>query len=249
MAPAKSLHVAVFLPRPPASSSSSSTLPPFGAQLLDTACVDILGVHDKAYIAPLASLLPPLPGGVDLVALAPEMKISYVGVRPAGELIGLTAGLTMQLTHRFDEEEVRPGKVDVVVVPGPDPREEWDPKALAWLKAHSETPGTDIISICTGMFICGAAGLLQGKKACGPRSMQGLLAERFAEQNVTWVGDELRWVRDGNFWSSGGVTNGNCVVAAYCRASGRFAPELVEVCLSMVDVGDRPQRYEAAKEA
>lgn len=41
----------------------------------------------------------------------------------------------------------------------------------------------------------------------------------------------------------GGVTNGNDLVAAYMRESGRFAPELVEACLGFVDVGDRPHRY------
>lgn len=65
-------------------------------------------------------MLPPEP---DLVALAPEIKISYVGARAAGSVMELTAGLKMQLTHHFTDEEVQPGKVDVVLVPGPDPRE------------------------------------------------------------------------------------------------------------------------------
>lgn len=65
-------------------------------------------------------MLPPEP---DLVALAPEIKISYVGARAAGSVLELTAGLKMQLTHHFTDEEVQPGKVDVVLVPGPDPRE------------------------------------------------------------------------------------------------------------------------------
>ncbi|KAJ4394169.1 hypothetical protein N0V93_003386 [Gnomoniopsis smithogilvyi] len=232
MSRSTSLHVAVFLPTPATS--------PVGAQLLDTACVDILAVHNKSYLAPLTFMLPPEP---DLVALAPEIKISYVGVRPAGSLMDLTAGLKMQLTHHYTDEEVQPGKVDIVLVPGPDPRETWDPEALAWLKAHLDTAGTDILSICTGIFVCGAAGLLQGKKACGPRDLQGLLAEKFKAQDVQWIGCEVRWTRDGNFWSCGGVTNGNDLVSAYVRESGRFAPELVEFCLAFVDTGDRPQRY------
>lgn len=43
MAPCTSLHVAVFLPTPTTSL--------VGAQLLDTACVDILAVHSKSYLA------------------------------------------------------------------------------------------------------------------------------------------------------------------------------------------------------
>lgn len=57
MAPATSLHVAVFLPTPDTS--------PIGAQLLDTACVDILAMLNKSYLEPLAfvslSLLSSLP--------------------------------------------------------------------------------------------------------------------------------------------------------------------------------------------
>lgn len=64
-----------------------------------------------------------LPDKSDLVSLAPEIKISYVGARAAGSVMELTAGLKMELTHHFTDEEVQPGKVDVVLVPGPDPRE------------------------------------------------------------------------------------------------------------------------------
>lgn len=78
-----------------------------------------------------------------------------------------------------------------------------DPEALAWLKAQADNPGTDIISICTGIFICGEAGVLEGKTACGPREAQELLAKQFETQRVKWVGEEWRWAHDGNFWSSG----------------------------------------------
>lgn len=65
-------------------------------------------------------MLPPEP---DLPSLAPEIKISYVGARAAGSQMDLTASLKVQLTHHFADEEVQPGKVDIILVPGPDPRE------------------------------------------------------------------------------------------------------------------------------
>lgn len=223
MAPVTSLHVAVFLP---------THEQPFSAQFLDTACVDILAMHDKTYLKSIEALLPP-----GVLALAPDVRISYVGVGAAGDTITLTTGLKAQLTHNFADAEVAPGKLDVITVPGPDPaltcelrrccvplavervagevkasklthtffffQTIGDPKALAWLKAQSENPGTDIISICTGIVVCGAAGILEGKRACGPRMMQEQLAKQFEAQNVKWVGDEWRWSHDGNFWSSG----------------------------------------------
>lgn len=139
-----------------------------------------------------------------VVDLAPEVAVSYVGVAPAGSLLPLTAGAKIQLTHHFTDANVAPGRLDAVLVPGPDPREEWEPEALAWLAAHAGTEGVDILSVCTGIFVCGKAGLLRGRRASGPRSMQGVLAKTFA--GAEWVGNEFRWVRDGNFWSSGEFT-------------------------------------------
>lgn len=220
MAPAKSLHVGIFIP--------SDT----GAQLFDTACVDIFGILSKAYLTWLEDLVPS-----HLIGLAPDITFSYIGgdavirARRATSKNGddddgssngttttttnnnssssnkafviLTAGMKIELTHHFSDDEVRPGKLDIVLVPGPDPREAWAPDALAWLKAQGENEGTDILSVCTGIFLCGEAGLLAGgRTACGPRGMQGDLKKRFKGCHL--VGEKLRWVRDGNFWSSGG---------------------------------------------
>jgi putative intracellular protease/amidase len=102
---------------------------------------------------------------------------------------------------------VQPGHLDVVLVPGADPRLDWTTKdkkeSLDWLAGHAARGDntTDILSVCTGIYLCGAAGLLKGKKACGPRGLQADLAKKYG--GVDWVGDELRWVRDGNIWSSG----------------------------------------------
>lgn len=101
---------------------------------------------------------------------------------------------------------MQPGQLDIVLVAGPDPTIDWaapDKKdAVAWLAAQAARPEVDILSICTGIFLSGAAGLLTGgRKACGPRGLQGVLKGVYP--GVEWVGEEVRWVRDGNFWSSG----------------------------------------------
>lgn len=174
----------------------------------DTACVDIFGVIDRQYLEILQVHLPAPewrlsdPAALDL---APSVRISYIGAGPAGALLNLTSGLTLRLTHHYSDADVAPGKLDVVLVPGANPFEEWEEAALAWLKAQAEFNGgsTDILSVCTGMYICGKAGLLSkpGRKACGPRALQDDLASRF--EGVEWVGREKRWVQDGNFWSCG----------------------------------------------
>lgn len=114
--------------------------------------------------------------------------------------------MSILCTHHYSSPEVAPGTLDIVLVPGPDPKIDLseDPAALSWLAAHaSNTDKTDILSVCSGIYLCGLAGILKGKKAVGPRGLQGDLRTKFLDQGVKWVGDELRWVQDGNLWSSG----------------------------------------------
>jgi len=59
-----------------------------------------------------------------------------------------------------------------------------------------------ITSVCTGSLILGAAGLLQGKRATRHWAWRSLLGEFGA------IADDGRVVRDGNIFTSGGVTAG-----------------------------------------
>ncbi|KAL1841600.1 hypothetical protein VTJ49DRAFT_6910 [Mycothermus thermophilus] len=211
-------------------------------QLLDLACVDVLASMSYEYFSLLGEFIP-----ASILALAPSMQISYISTLQPGSFIPLTAQVKVPCTHHFSDPAVAPGQLDVILVPGPDPALDFSAfkDATSWLAAHAARPETDILSICTGILIVGEAGILKGKKACGPRGMQDELTKRF--EGVKWVGEELRWVRDGNVWSSGGITNGNDLVGAYARLSGRIPGPVAETGLILTDTGDRPQRYETGK--
>ncbi|MDE2395728.1 MAG: DJ-1/PfpI family protein [Burkholderiales bacterium] len=60
-----------------------------------------------------------------------------------------------------------------------------------------------VVSVCTGSLLLGAAGLLRGRRAACHWAWRELLAEF---DGVT--PDPARIVRDGNVWSGGGVTAG-----------------------------------------
>lgn len=167
---------------------------PSDAQLLDVACVDVLGVTSKEYLGVL-----PLPSHIG--DIAPRVSIYYIGVPTQGGDIPMTSGMTAKATHVYTDEEVAPGKLDVVVVPGPNPSAEFEKPALDWLKRQSETEGVDILCVCTGLYVCGHAGIVDGKQASGPRGMQDDLMKKFPK--IKLVGENQRWARDGNFWSSG----------------------------------------------
>ncbi|KAI0164726.1 class I glutamine amidotransferase-like protein [Xylariaceae sp. FL1272] len=211
---------------------------PADCQLLDAAGVDIFGSLSYEYLSVLDKLVPK-----PVIAVAPSVAIHYIGSVQKGEPIQMTANQTVVATNHFSDPEVAPGKLDVVYIPGPDPFAPFDEGGLDWLRQQAETEGTDILSVCTGIFLCGKAGLLKGREVCGPRGMQPLI-EQMGFEPKAMRGHELRWIQDGNFWSSGGVTNGNDLVSAYCRANTKHFPRpLVEMVLEMLDVGDRPQRY------
>ncbi len=113
----------------------------------------------------------------------------------------MTSQVKIECTHHLSDPEVQPGKLDIVLVPGPDPRLSWDKPVTDWLAGHGAQKETDILSVCTGIYLCGEAGLLRGKRVCGPRGLQKQLKAKF--DGVEWLGDELRWLQDGNLWSSG----------------------------------------------
>ncbi len=62
-----------------------------------------------------------------------------------------------------------------------------------------------VVSICTGSFVLAAAGVLDGRTACTHWARASLLGRRFP--NVTVDGESL-YHRDGNVWTSAGVTAG-----------------------------------------
>ncbi|ORY65871.1 ThiJ/PfpI family protein [Pseudomassariella vexata] len=210
---------------------------PGECQLLDQACVDIFGGMSHEYLSLLAGMMPQA-----VIDLAPSVKIHYIGSVKAGEPIPLTSSQRILATNHYNDPEVAPGKLDIVIVPGPDPTAEFEQGCLKWLREQGETQTTDILSVCTGIMLCGEAELLNGKMVCGPRGMQDMIVARYGK-HIVQKGEELRWVQDGNFWSSGGVTNGNDLVSAYARQSKYFPKPLVELVLEMFDVEDRPQQY------
>ncbi|KAI9146973.1 hypothetical protein HJFPF1_13002 [Paramyrothecium foliicola] len=189
MAVTKNIHVGVYI------ACSKST------QLLDMASVDLFAMIDRGYMAPFATMgfIPQ-----SLADKAAIIKISYIKGDNLSETQGsfqTTANLRHYSTHHFTDPEVAPGKLDIVLVPGPDPWSEFDEDSLKTLKQHAANKGTDILSVCTGILVCAAAGLVEGRLACGPRMLQSNLSEKYPD--IKFVGNSQRWVRDGNFWSSG----------------------------------------------
>jgi transcriptional regulator GlxA family with amidase domain len=94
--------------------------------------------------------------------------------------------------------------LDFLLVPGEQgTRQEVDnPELIAFIAAQARGCQA-VLSVCTGSFLLHRAGLLSGKKAT---THWGSLDRLRALGDVSVV--EERFVRDGNIWSSAGVSAG-----------------------------------------
>ena len=84
----------------------------------------------------------------------------------------------------------------------------------AWLRrCHSRIPR--VVSICTGAFLLGAAGVLAGRRATTHWLLLDELRAFVPEAEVV---DEGVYVRDGNVWTSAGITAGIDLTLALVEA-------------------------------
>lgn len=82
------------------------------------------------------------------------------------------------------------------------------------LKFITESKAQTIISICNGTGILAATGLLDGKKATTNKWWYKEVTS--GRPQVNWV-QKARWVHDGRYWTSSGISSGMDLVAAYIR--------------------------------
>ncbi len=96
--------------------------------------------------------------------------------------------------------------LDLILVPGGiGTREQIDNRALlAWLAERA--PAAEVVaSVCTGAAVLARAGLLDGRRATGNKAFFRWVAEQ--GPRVEWV-SRARWVEDGKFATSSGVSAG-----------------------------------------
>jgi transcriptional regulator GlxA family with amidase domain len=100
------------------------------------------------------------------------------------------------------------GGATVSPLPSPEAR------AARWLrKRHRSIP--TLISICTGAFVLGEAGTLDGRRATTHWRYVDVLRQRFPKARV--VDDDI-FIRDGRVWTSAGITAGIDLMLALVEA-------------------------------
>jgi len=113
-----------------------------------------------------------------------------------------SAGLGLRVSSRPPSDV----ELDTLLIPGGRgvPEVEGDPALPAWISARASR-ARRVVSVCTGAFLLAAAGVLDQRRAVTHWAFCAELARRYPSIKVE---SDPIFVRDGNVWTSAGVSAG-----------------------------------------
>lgn len=129
----------------------------------------------------------------------PAVDFRVCGERP-GEPLRLSVGASLIPDHGLADAV----NADVVAVPAAAVRESYSPAVLDALRAAADN-GATLLSVCTGGFILGAAGLLDGRRCTTHWRYSSSFAARFP---TALIDPDVLFVDDGNIITSAGTAAG-----------------------------------------
>jgi transcriptional regulator GlxA family with amidase domain len=178
-----------FPPKPQTPAARRSS--PRTVEILAVPAVQLLDVAGPLQVFATANELAAARGDPPLYAVRVVSSAAPTVVASAG--LGLSAAPLP-----------RGGKLDTLVVaggPGVHAASK-DPVVLHWLRRRAQD-ARRVASVCTGAFLLGAAGLLNGRRAATHWMHCAELGRRYPAIRVE---SDPIYVRDGAVWTSAGVT-------------------------------------------
>ena len=133
-------------------------------------------------------------------------------VSPAGGAVATSSGLKVE-TEPF---ALFGGAIDTLIIAGgPGSRRAQHHDGLVrWIRAEAGG-ARRVCSVCTGAFVLGAAGLLDGKRTATHWAAAAALQRTYPEARVD---PDPIFLRDGKLWTSAGVTAGIDLALALVEA-------------------------------
>ncbi len=165
---------------------------PLTVEILAYPAVQLLDVAGPLQVFATANELATMRGEASLYA--PRVVSAAAPVVTASAGLGLVAAPLPRTRAALDT---------LLVAGGPGVHDAAnDPVVLKWVRARAKQ-SRRVASVCTGAFLLGAAGLLDGRRAATHWRSCAELARRFPAIRVE--ADPI-FVRDGAIWTSAGVT-------------------------------------------
>ena len=160
-------------------------------------------------------------------------------VAKSGDPVTCAKGLSINPHVSFEQCP----QLDFLLVPGGQgTRKEVDNPMLVAFISEQAKQCKAVFSVCTGAFLLHKAGLISGKKAT---THWNSLDRLRALEDVTVV--EKRFVRDGNIWSSAGVSAGTDLMLAFIAdIAGEEVAEKVQFA---TEYYPSPRRYGTSHES
>lgn len=126
-----------------------------------------------------------------------ELRVCACGDPP----LRAKTGFSVDAPYRLHDLEW----ADTVIVPAWPDVETSPPPALTGALTSAYARGARVVSICTGAFVLGAAGLLDGRRAATHWMFEDALSRRFPDTQVV---SNVLYVDEGNVLSSAGTAAG-----------------------------------------
>ncbi|MFA5956408.1 GlxA family transcriptional regulator [Hyphomicrobium sp.] len=122
----------------------------------------------------------------------------------------------------FETKRISGAAIDTLIVDGSNEPTASSAAIIKYLKA-SERRCRRVASTCTGAFVLGEAGLLDGKRATTHWLFARLLQEKYPKASVD---DDRIFINDGKIWTSAGMSAGIDLALALVEAD--FGPDTAQ---------------------